>query len=264
LISETRVTGVFGRFLARLSEVSDLTLLQLILMPISLNVRGNSFRNCTLMTGFHGIGSTGYIAISYLIHSLRAERIGFVDVAHPPPFVSTSEDGLVTPFEVYRKGKLVFVKLEFAPHRAEEAEFAKELARWTITGKFKDAVLIGGLDSNLKSGDQNVRIVPTRAYLNRKNGFKYPTLEPGLFVYGQLAVMLSEFEIHNFPAIAILPYASATAADPAAAAVAVRTICKAYSVKVDVSDLEDGAKEIEEEFEKRMKQTSKSLRSMYG
>jgi len=216
------------------------------------------------MTGFHGIGSTGYIAVSYLVHSLEAKRIGFVDVAHPPPFVSTSEEGLVTPFEVFRKGKLVFVKLEFAPHRTEEAEFAKELARWAIREKFRDAVLIGGLDSTLKSGKHDVRIVPTRAYLSRKNSFKYPTLEPGLFVYGQLAVMLSEFEIHNFPAIGILPYASATAADPSAAAVAVRMICKAYGVKVDVSDLEDGAKEIEEELEKRMKQTSKSLRSMYG
>jgi len=216
------------------------------------------------MTGFHGIGSTGYIAVSYLVHSLEAKRIGFVDVAHPPPFVSTSEEGLVTPFEVFRKGKLVFVKLEFAPHRTEEAEFARALARWAIHEKFKDAVLIGGLDSTLKSGKQDVRIVPTRAYLSRKNSFKYPTLEPGLFVYGQLAVMLTEFEMHDFPAIAILPYASATAADPSAAAVAVRMICKAYGVKVDVSDLEDGAKEIEEELEKRMKQTSKSLRSMYG
>ena len=216
------------------------------------------------MTGFHGIGSTGYIAISYLVHSLEAKRIGFVDVTHPPPFVSTSEEGLVTPFEVFRKDKLIFVKLEFAPHRTEEAEFAKTLAQWTISQKFKDAVLVGGLDSGLKSGKQNVRIVPTKAYLSRKNSFKYPTLEPGLFVYGQLAVMLNEFEMHEFPAIAILPYASATAADPSAAAVAVRTICKAYGIKVDVSDLEDGAKEIEEEFEKRMKQTSKSLQSMYG
>jgi uncharacterized protein len=233
-------------------------------MPISLNVHGNGFRNCTLMTGFHGIGSTGYIAISYLVHSLQAKRIGFVDVAHPPPFVSTAEEGLVTPFEVFRKGKLVFVKLEFAPHRTEESEFAKVLARWTMNQKFKDAVLVGGLDSGLKSGKQNVRIVPTRAYLTKKNGFKYPTLEPGLFVYGQLAVMLSEFEMRDFPAIAILPYASAAAADPSAAAIAVKTICKAYGIKVDVTDLEDGAKDIEEEFEKRMKQTSKSLQSMYG
>lgn len=229
-----------------------------------MNVRGDSFKDCTLMTGFHGIGSTGYIAVSYLIHSLKARRIGFVDVDHPPPFVSTSEEGLVTPFEVFRKDKLVFVKLEFAPHRTEEAEFAKKLARWAVKAKFRDAVLVGGLDSNLKSGTENVRVVPTRAYVNRKNSFRYPTLEPGLFVYGQLAVMLSEFEMHDFPAIAILPYASATAADPAAAAVAVKTVCKAYRVKVDVSDLEDGAKEIEEELERRMKQTSKSLQSMYG
>src|SRR5512136_2449262 len=150
-------------------------------MPISLNVPRGGFRNCTLMTGFHGIGSTGYIAISYLVHSLQAKRIGFVEVTHPPPFVSTSEVGLVTPFEVFRKGRLVFVKLEFAPHRTEEAEFAKVLARWTMNQKFKDAVLVGGLDSNLKTGKEDARIVPTGTYLSRRSSFKYPTLEPGLF-----------------------------------------------------------------------------------
>ena len=62
----------------------------------------------------------------------------------------------------------------------------------------------------------------------------------------------------------VLPYASAVAADPSAAAVAVKTICKTFGIKVDVTDLEEGAKDIEEEFEKRMKQTSKSLQSMYG
>jgi predicted ATP-grasp superfamily ATP-dependent carboligase len=46
--------------------------------------------------------------------------------------------------------------------------------------------------------------------------------------------------------------------------VAVKIICKSYGIKVDVTDLEEGAKDIEEEFEKRMKQTSKSLQSMYG
>lgn len=217
-----------------------------------------------MITGFHGVGETGYISVSYLVHALKADRIGFVDVAHPPPFIATSEEGLVTPFEVYKAGKVVLVKLEFSPHRSEEAEFAKTLAQWAMNSKFRDAVLIGGLDGSLQSGPDRVRIVPTHTYPLKSTKMKHPMLEAGLFVYGPLAVMLGEFEKRAFPAIAILPYASADHADPKAAATAIKSIAKAYRMKVDVKDLEYDAKDIEEEIDKRLQQTARSLRGMYG
>src|SRR5438034_3845762 len=86
-----------------------------ILMTVRLLVDSKNLRGSTLVTGFHGVGQTGYIATSYMIHALKAERIGFIDVSNPPPWVGTAEGGLVTPFEVYRRGKTVLVKLEFSP-----------------------------------------------------------------------------------------------------------------------------------------------------
>jgi len=230
-------------------------------LPVNFMVRATNLRNCTLITGFHGVGETGYISVSYLVHSLNAKRIGFVDVAHPPPFIATSETGLVTPFEVYRARNIVLVKLEFSPHRTEESEFAKMLAHWVMKNKFKDAVMIGGLDASLQSGSDGIRVVPTAHYPSR---LKHPTLEPGLFVYGPLAIMLGEFEKQKFPAIAVLPYASADHADPKAAATAIKAVSKAYGLKVDVKDLEYDAADIEEEIDKRLQQTAKSLRGMYG
>ena len=230
-------------------------------MPVNFMVRATNLRNCTLITGFHGVGETGYISVSYLVHALNAKRIGFVDVAHPPPFIATSETGLVTPFEVYRARTIVLVKLEFSPHRTEESEFAKTLAQWVMNNKFKDAVMIGGLDASLQSGSDGIRIVPTARYPLK---MKHPTLEPGLFVYGPLAIMLGEFEKQNFPAIAVLPYASADHADPKAAATAIKAVSKAYGLRVDVKDLEYDAADIEEEIDRRLQQTAKSLRGMYG
>jgi predicted ATP-grasp superfamily ATP-dependent carboligase len=233
-------------------------------LPVNLIVKSTNLRNSTLITGFHGVGETGYISVSYLVHALNAQRIGFIDVAHPPPFIATSESGLVTPFEIYKAGKIVLVKLEFSPHRTEEAEFAKSISHWVMNSKFKDAVLIGGLDGSLQSGSDGVRIVPTHGYPIRAKKMKHHLLEAGLFVYGPLAVMLGEFEKKNFPAIAILPYASANHADPKAAATAIKTISKAYGLKVDVKDLEYDAKDIEQELDKRLQQTTRSLRGMYG
>lgn len=233
-------------------------------MPVNVMVRSSNLRNSTLITGFHGVGETGYISVSFLVHALKAERIGFIDVAHPPPFIATSEEGLVTPFEVYKAGKFVLVKLEFSPHRSEEAEFAKTLAHWSMDNKFRDAVLIGGLDGSLQSGSDGLRIVPTENYPLKSKKMKHPMLEAGLFVYGPLAVMLGEFEKRDFPAVAILPYASADHADPKAAATAIKTIEKAYGIKVNVKDLEYDAKDIEEEMDQRLQQTARSLRGMYG
>jgi DNA ligase-1 len=41
-------------------------------------------------------------------------------------------------------------------------------------------------------------------------------------------------------------------------------IAKAYGLKVDVKDLESDAADIEEEIDRRLQQTAKSLRGMYG
>jgi uncharacterized protein len=232
-------------------------------MPVRLEVKGKDFHNCTLITGFHGIGETGYIAVSYLVHALKSKRIGFIEVSRPPPFVTTYEYGIVTPFEIYRKNDIVLVKLEFSPHRNEESEFVKELAKWVVKKHFKDAILIGGLDEGFKSGNSDMRIVPTKAYLPKAKYFDSPMLEPGLFVYGPLAIMLSEFEMRNFPAMAVLPYASPNRADPRAAAIAIKKISKVYMLNVDTSELEKDAEEIENEVNKRVKQAERSFGSMY-
>jgi uncharacterized protein len=233
-------------------------------MTVRLLVDSKNLKGSTLVTGFHGVGQTGYIATSYMIHALKAERIGFIDVSNPPPWVGTAEGGLVTPFEVYQKRKTVLVKLEFSPHKTEEAEFAKSLSDWAIQQKFKDAILIGGLDSAYKQAKEDFCVVPTGAYLGRVKQFKAPILEPGLLVYGPLAVMLNQFEIHDFPAVAVLPYAEPARADPAAAALAIRKISKVYNFNVQVNDLVKDAKFIEQEFDQKSKMTKRSLQRMYA
>jgi len=76
--------------------------------------------------------------------------------------------------------------------------------------------------------------------------------------------MLSEFEIHDFPAIAVLPYAETARADPAAAALAIRQIAKTYNFKVNLGELVKDAKFIEKEFEQKTRMTKRSLQRMYA
>ncbi|MBS7643722.1 MAG: PAC2 family protein [Halobacteria archaeon] len=232
-------------------------------MPIHINVPRMRFEDCIFITGFHGIGATGYIAVSHLIDSLKAKRIGYVETDLMPPFVTMANDRLVTPFEIYKLDCFVFMKSEFPPHRDEEITFAKALAEWVVTKRFKEAVLIGGLDNSFKTGDSSMRVVSTKAFSHKVRVFGAPFLEPGLYVTGPLAVMLTVFEANNFPAIAILPYAALTRPDPSAAAVAIDKICRVYGLNVDVSSLIKDASEIEVELQERRERARTSYEGLW-
>src|SRR5437764_8888389 len=93
-----------------------------IRVPVQLLVDSRNLKGSTLVTGFHGVGQTGYIATSYMIHALKAERVGFVQVANPPQWVGTADGALLTPLEGYRPGKPVLANPALSPHGSECAD----------------------------------------------------------------------------------------------------------------------------------------------
>jgi len=226
-------------------------------------VEEKDFDNDILITGFHGIGMTGYIAISHMLNSLDAERIGYIQTEFLPPFVSVNEDRLLTPFEIYKWDRFVFVRTEFPPHKREENAFAREIAEWTVDQEFEEAFLIGGLDRTFRNGPEEFRIVPTKSYLKRREEAQEPLLETGLYVTGPLAIMLSAFEMLKFPAVAVLPYAVRSRPDPRAASIAVTKICDAYGLGIDVSDLVRDAETIEKKLQEKRIRTEESYNGMY-
>lgn len=222
------------------------------------------FDDSVFVAGFHGFGGTGYIAVSYLVNSLSAKRIGFVQTQIMPPFTFMDGRRLITPFELYRKGRLVFLKTEFSPHREEEIAFGESVATWVMESRFKEAVLLGGLDASLRGeGDDSARVIATRAFLKKGRRLNVRLLEPGLVVYGPIATMMVNFEISNFPAAAVLCYADVMKPDFKAAGQAIRMLCNMHGLQVDVSDLDIEAWSLEEEMERRLAQVEKVLNGMY-
>lgn len=236
---------------------------QWLIMPVRFEAPKGKFKNCTLLAGFHGIGETGYIAVSYIVNALKAKRVGFIRTTNSPAFVTTTREGLLTPFEIYRKRNLVMAKLEFPPHRNEEADIARTMAAWAVEEDFKETLLLGGLDVGFKNGRCESRVVPTRAYLEESKKLGIPLLERGLYVFGPLAIMLAEFEVSNFPAVAILPYADSSRSDPRAASIAVRTVARVCKLNINVADLENYAKVIEADLDQRAKIATKSVQGLY-
>jgi len=205
---------------------------------------------CCLVTGFHGIGLTGYITINHLVKSLHARPIGYVETQQQPALISLADGRISFPFEFFRHGDIVILFPRFQPKRSEVREFTHEIINWIVKNKFKEAILIGGLDNRFKQENEVMRCVPTRASLERAKSLNVPLLEESLFVTGPLALMLAYSEMKGFPAIAFLPYSERGRPDPRGAALAIKQINTLFNLNVDVFELINDAKRIEDEVTK--------------
>jgi len=219
-------------------------------MAIKVYVGREKFEDCTFVTGFHGIGFTGYWSIKYLIQQLKAERIGFVESMFAPPICTVSGGRIVTPFELYCKGDLVFFKAEVAPPREREYQFFTQLGEWVASAGFREACLIGGLDSTLKNDDTTYRIVYTSSYRPPDALKGSIVLEDDRLIVGPIAILLNHFEAIGFPAVSVLAYAAQNRLDPRACAEAITVLSKLYGFEVDLKPLIAGAEAIEEALAK--------------
>jgi uncharacterized protein len=208
--------------------------------------------NCYFVTGFHGVGLTGYITINHLVKYLHARPIGYIETQYQPALISLSGERISFPFEVYKHDNIIILFPRLQPKRSEVREFTHEIADWVIKKRFKQAILIGGLDNRFKNGTDDMRCVPTRSALEETKTRKIPLLEEGLFVTGPLALMLTYFEMKSFPAVALLPYSERGRPDPRAAALAIKQLNELLNLDIDDFELINDAKRIEEEVTKVM------------
>ncbi|MEM0075647.1 MAG: PAC2 family protein [Conexivisphaerales archaeon] len=205
------------------------------------------FKGCTLITGFHGIGATGYWTVKYMIQKLNAERVAYVDSELTAPVAANLGGKLVTPHELYRSGNLVFLKIEVPVYRDHEVSFYRSMASWIAKAGFEEAALIGGLDASLRIDEGTHRIVYTKAFKPRGVLLDSKVLEDDRIIVGPVAVLLNRFEILNFPAYAILAYASMERIDPRAASAAIDVISKLYGISIDTETLIKSAEALERE-----------------
>lgn len=229
---------------------------RVVLLRDDLDFSGNVF-----IAGFHGIGLTGFIAIKHLISELKAEKIGFIETLNLPPIVSTDDGDIVTPFELYKHSRYVFLLTQVLPHLKEQSRFSLKVADWVLANGFSEVILVGGLNKQFQRDEGDLyRFIMTTAFKNSRRNFDLPFLERGLYAYGLLALMLSRFEIRGFPALAVLPYADASRPDPLAAAKAIDFLNKLYELNVDVTKLVMDAQRIEREVKLLLKEWSEQVK----
>ncbi len=232
------------------------------------NEKAINFRDSVFVTGFHGVGWTGYIAIRHMVKVIDPkERIGYMIGEKIPDVISLEDDQVLLPYEFYKHNQLVIFQPPFQPFLTEQHEMIRTLAQWIVKSGFKEAVLFGGLDIRFREGTEELRIVPTRAIVDKAKQLNYGFLERGLLIRGPLALLLAHLEILNYPAVVVLPYAKPDRPDPVAASIAINYLNKQYNLEISTSQLKTDAELIENEIDEILRQererTQQEPRDMY-
>lgn len=219
---------------------------------IEIIIKAKNFdpKDKILITGFHSaLGETGYMVLRHLVAQEEAHSIGCIMSPLVPPHVFLAEGRILMPIELYSYADqfiLLFTRLQL--HRAEWAPFAEFISTWSIENELKEALLLGGLDIQLTNDSDQFRTAYTDAYRNKAEKYEFPILEEGRGIYGPLALLLANFEIRNFPALAVLPYAERGRPDPRAASVAIDVFNRLYNFSISTEELVRDAEIIEKEI----------------
>lgn len=216
-------------------------------MVIRVHPEGVKLSSDVLVAGFHGIGATGYWTVKFLIQELKAKRSCFIDYEYAPAVASTVGGKISTPYEVYSARNMSLLKAEVSPVREKENEFFRALAGWIMNSGVREVALIGGLDESLRADDSRYRVVMTSALLKNGGIPKEPVLEEERMIVGPVASLLNLFEIHEFPAFALLAYSNTERVDPRASASAVEFLSRRYRFEISTTPLIRGAEVIESE-----------------
>ncbi len=223
--------------------------------------RISEFRGSIFITGFPGFGAAGYIATRYLAMKLSLPRIGAIITRYMPEYTLRDERfDIVFPYEIYGdlERKLIILVNHALPDSRIRTEFAETIAHWVKDLGIKLSILIGGLDSRLREGDEELRWLATSTC---DVVLKEPKMSRGLYIIGPLALVLMMMELLKMKALVILPYAEPLRPDPKAAAIAVRKVCELLGFHIDTSELMSYAKLIEksEKIRREAEEVSKRL-----
>ena len=226
------------------------------LYPEDLDVDGLS-----LITGFHGIGSTGFLALNHLINTLKPDRIGVFETDYLSPISTINSGKIITPFEIYKKDNIAFLRVAVPPLQGNEIVFLRNVCEIILEKNFKELILLGGLDAQLKKDDSNFRYVKTSSYKLPKYLSDSTPLEDERIIIGPVAQMLNFMEVRNFPTLGLLPFATSIRLDPRAASEAVKILSNIFNLEVEVDTLVEQALELDKNDQPELVDKNKSVTS---
>ena len=195
------------------------------------------------------------------INTLKPKRIGVFETDYLSPISSINSGKIITPFEIYKKDNIAFLRVAVPPLQGNEIVFLRNVCEIILEKNFKELILLGGLDAQLKKDDSNFRYVKTSSYKLPKYLSDSTPLEDERIIIGPVAQMLNFMEVRNFPTLGLLPFATSIRLDPRAASEAVKILSNIFNLEVEVDTLVEQALELDQHDQPELVDKNKSAPS---
>ncbi len=221
--------------------------------------KAGDLRNPVFIEGLPGIGQVGKLVAEYMIHALKAEKIGEINSIYFPPQVILDETGTVRLarnelfFHRAVNRDLVFLVGDHQSTSGEGhyiladcyCEIAEELNAGTV-------YTLGGFGVGHLVNEPRVLGAVNRPELREEleaAGASFQRDEPGGGIVGAAGLMLALAAQRNIDAACLMGETSGYIVDPMAAANVLSVLSKLIDVPVDPTGLNDRAAEMEKVIE---------------
>ncbi len=215
-----------------------------------------------LIGGLPGIGNIGKIAAEYLIDKLKMEKMADLYSQYLPPQVFIGDDGLthLVKNSIYYKkltGKsdLMILVGDFQG-TTQEGQYELSYMVLELAKKFNVSAVytLGGYSTGKIS--ETPRVLGAVTDLSLQNtledgGVVFPKGEPGGGIVGSAGLMLGlGKELFEINGACLMGETSGYFADPKGAREVIKVLSKLLGIEIDLNDIEERSKQIEEITEK--------------
>jgi uncharacterized protein len=214
------------------------------------------------------VGFSGPIATNYIIKQLEMEQVGHVVSSDFPPVASVHEYVPQHPMRIYQKGSLIVIIMEFAPTGDLVRPLSLHILRWAHQGGAERVLLLDTLsptDVQQLLEERSVYSVGTTEQdrdLLTEAGIEQ--VEEGM-ITGISGVLLAEGATIGIPVVTVLSEAHPMFPDVRAAVRLIEEGAKVTDrLKMDLSELEANAQEVEKSVKEQMSQAQKLMEARMG
>jgi uncharacterized protein (TIGR00162 family) len=212
-----------------------------------------------LIEGLPGIGQVGKLVAEYMIHMLKAEKIGEIHSIYLPPQVILDENGLarLTRNELFlyqSEGRDIIFLVGDHQSTSNEGHYilADQYCEIAEELKVKRIYTLGGFGVGHLVNEPRVLGAVNRAELRQEleeAGVMFNRDEPGGGIVGAAGLMLGLSAQRGIDAVCLMGETSGYLVDPMSAANVLGVLSRLIDVPVDPTKLNDRALEMERVIE---------------
>ena len=222
-----------------------------------IKIEDIQLKDAILLEGLPGVGNVGKLAATHLIEELKAKKCMEIYSSHFPPQVLIDDDGIVTLVNnelYYYKGSGKTRDLLFL---VGEYQGMDSSGQYDLCTQLVDLVKNIGVTTIYTLGGYGLgKLVPEPRVLGaatseeivalfKSAGVEFMEGEPGAGIVGASGLLLGLGKLQGIQGGCLMGETSGYMVDPKSASVVLKSLQKLLNIKIDLSELEQRAKQVD-------------------